>query len=91
MPGVLIVEAMAQLGGLLMSQKLEHTGKIAVLMSLDKVKLRQQVVPGDQLVMEAEAVQAKSRTGTVKCQAFVGNRVAAEAVIRFIMVDAEQE
>jgi UDP-3-O-[3-hydroxymyristoyl] N-acetylglucosamine deacetylase/3-hydroxyacyl-[acyl-carrier-protein] dehydratase len=91
MPGVLIVEAMAQLGGLLMSQKLEHTGKIAVLMSLDKVKLRQQVIPGDQLVLEAEAVQAKPRTGTVKCQAFVGNKVAAEAIIRFMMVDAEQE
>ncbi len=91
MPGVLIVEAMAQLGGLLMSQKLEHAGKIAVLMSLDKVKLRQQVIPGDQLVLEAEAVQAKARTGTVKCQAFVGNKVAAEAIIRFMMVDAEQE
>ena len=66
-------------------------GKVAVLMSLDKVKLRQQVIPGDQLVLEAEAVQAKARSGTVKCQAFVGNKVAAEAVIRFMMVDAEQE
>ncbi|MHC4908450.1 MAG: UDP-3-O-acyl-N-acetylglucosamine deacetylase, partial [Planctomycetota bacterium] len=52
MPGVLIVEAMAQLGGLLMSQKLEHTGKIAVLLSLDRVKLRRPVNPGDQLLLE---------------------------------------
>ena len=50
MPGVLIVEAMAQLGGILLSQKLEHTGKLAVLLSMDKVKMRQPVVPGDQLV-----------------------------------------
>jgi UDP-3-O-[3-hydroxymyristoyl] N-acetylglucosamine deacetylase/3-hydroxyacyl-[acyl-carrier-protein] dehydratase len=91
MPGVLIVEAMAQLGGLLMSQKLEHTGKIAVLLSLDKVKLRRPVTPGDQLILEAEAVRAKARTGTLLCRAFVGDRLAAEAQIRFMMVDAEQE
>ena len=91
MPGVLIVEAMAQLGGLLMSQKLEHTGKIAVLLSLDRVKLRRPVVPGDQLVLEAEAVRAKPRTGTVKCRAFVGSKLAAEALVKFMMVDAEQD
>jgi beta-hydroxyacyl-ACP dehydratase FabZ len=91
MPGVLIVEAMAQLGGLLMSQKLEHTGKIAVLLSLDKVKLRHPVTPGDQLVLEAEAVRTKARTGTMKCRAFVGAKLAAEARIRFMMVDAEPE
>jgi UDP-3-O-[3-hydroxymyristoyl] N-acetylglucosamine deacetylase/3-hydroxyacyl-[acyl-carrier-protein] dehydratase len=91
MPGVLLVEAMAQLGGLLMSQKLEHTGKIAVLLSLDRVKLRRPVTPGDQLVLEAEAVRAKARTGTVKCRAFVASKLAAEAQIRFMMVDAEQD
>lgn len=91
MPGVLIVEAMAQLGGLLMSQKLEHTGKIAVLLSLDKVKLRQPVTPGDQLILEAQAMRAKARTGHVSCRAFVGSKLAAEAQIRFMMVDAEQD
>lgn len=91
MPGVLIVEAMAQLGGLLMSQKLEHTGKIAVLLSLDRVKLRRPVTPGDQLILEAEAIRAKPRTGTVRCRAFVGTKLAAEAQIRFMMVDAEQD
>ena len=91
MPGVLLVEAMAQLGGLLMSQKLEHTGKIAVLLSLDKVKLRRPVTPGDQVILEAEAVQAKARTATLRCQAFVGSKLAAEAQIRFMMVDAEQD
>jgi 3-hydroxyacyl-[acyl-carrier-protein] dehydratase len=88
---VLIVEAMAQLGGLLMSQKLEHTGKIAVLLSLDKVKLRCPVTPGDQLILEAEAVRARARTGTMKCRAYVGSKLAAEAQIRFMMVDAEPD
>jgi beta-hydroxyacyl-ACP dehydratase FabZ len=91
MPGVLIVEAMAQLGGILMSQKLEHTGKIAVLLSLDRVKLRRPVVPGDQLTLEAESVRAKPRTATVKCRAFVGSKLAAEALIKFMMIDAEQD
>lgn len=89
MPGVLIVEAMAQLGGLLLSQKLEHTGKLAVLLSMDKVKMRQPVVPGDQLLLEAITVRVKSRTGHVRCKAFVGEKLACEADIKFMLVDAE--
>jgi len=91
MPGVLIVEAMAQLGGLLLSQKLEHTGKLAVLLSMDKVKMRQPVVPGDQLILEAITVRVKSRTGHVRCKAFVGDKLACEADIKFMLVDAEPE
>lgn len=87
MPGVLIVEAMAQLGGLLVSQQLEHTGKIAVLLSMDKVKLRKAVVPGDQLVLEAIAVRVKSRTAHLRCKAFVGEHLAAEADIKFMLRD----
>jgi UDP-3-O-[3-hydroxymyristoyl] N-acetylglucosamine deacetylase/3-hydroxyacyl-[acyl-carrier-protein] dehydratase len=89
MPGVLIVEAMAQLGGILLSQKLEHTGKLAVLLSMDKVKMRQPVVPGDQLILEAVTVRVKSRTGHVRCKAFVQEKLAAEADIKFMLVDAE--
>ena len=89
MPGVLIVEAMAQLGGLLLSQKLEHTGKLAVLLSMDKVKMRQPVVPGDQLLLEAVTVRVKSRTGHVRCKAFVEDKLACEADIKFMLVDAE--
>jgi UDP-3-O-[3-hydroxymyristoyl] N-acetylglucosamine deacetylase/3-hydroxyacyl-[acyl-carrier-protein] dehydratase len=89
MPGVLIVEAMGQLGGLLLSQKLEHTGKLAVLLSMDKVKMRHPVVPGDQLILEAVTVRVKTRTGHVRCKAFVGDKLAAEADIKFMMVDAE--
>jgi UDP-3-O-[3-hydroxymyristoyl] N-acetylglucosamine deacetylase/3-hydroxyacyl-[acyl-carrier-protein] dehydratase len=89
MPGVLIVEAMAQLGGLLLSQKLEHTGKLAVLLSMDKVKMRHPVIPGDQLILEAVTVRVKSRTGHVRCKAFVHDKMAAEADIKFMLVDAE--
>lgn len=89
MPGVLIVEAMAQLGGLLLSQKLEHTGKLAVLLSMDKVKMRHAVVPGDQLILEAVAVRVKSRTGHVRCKAFVHDKLTCEAEIKFMLVDAE--
>ena len=83
-------EAMAQLGGLLLSQKLEHTGKIAVLLSLDRVKLRHPVTPGDQVLLEAETIRASSRTASIRGMASVGGKLAAEANIRFMMVDAEQ-
>lgn len=88
-PGVLIVEAMGQLGGILLHQKLEHTGKLAVLLSMDRVKMRHPVVPGDQLILEANAVRVKSRTGHVRCAAYVGDKCAAEADIKFMLVDAE--
>jgi UDP-3-O-[3-hydroxymyristoyl] N-acetylglucosamine deacetylase/3-hydroxyacyl-[acyl-carrier-protein] dehydratase len=89
MPGVLIVEALAQLGGILLSQKLEHTGKLAVLLSMDKVKMRHPVTPGDQLILEAVTVRVKSRTGHVRCKAFVGEKLACEADIKFMLVDSE--
>ncbi len=91
MPGVLIVEAMAQMSGLLFAQKLEHTGQLAVLMSMDKVKLRRPVVPGDQLILETEALRSKNRTGDCMCRALVGDKVVAEAQIRFMLVDADPE
>ena len=91
MPGVLIVEAMAQLSGVLLSQKLEHTGKLAVLLSMDKVKLRRPVTPGDQLILEAETVRIKTRTGHTRCRAYVGQHLAAEAQIKFMLVDAEPD
>lgn len=91
MPGVLVVEAMAQLSGVLIGQKLEHTGKLAVLLSLDHVKLRRPVTPGDQLVMEAEAVKIRSRIAHMRCRAYVGEEPAAEAEVKFMLVDEDQE
>jgi UDP-3-O-[3-hydroxymyristoyl] N-acetylglucosamine deacetylase / 3-hydroxyacyl-[acyl-carrier-protein] dehydratase len=89
MPGVLIIEAMAQLGGILLAQKLEHTGKIAVLLSMDNVKFRHSVLPGDQLILEAETIRVKARTGHVRCSAHVNDELVAQAEIKFMMVDAE--
>ncbi len=89
MPGVLVIEALAQLGGILLSQKLEHTGKIAMLLSLDRVKFRRPVVPGDQLILEVVSERVKTRTGQVQARARVGNELAAEAAIRFMLVDAD--
>ena len=89
MPGVLIVEAMAQLSGVLFSQKLEHTSQLAVLLSMDKVKIRRPVVPGDQLILEAQTVRVRSRTGCCYCKATVGDKLVAEAEIKFMLVDAD--
>ncbi|MBN2183373.1 MAG: UDP-3-O-[3-hydroxymyristoyl] N-acetylglucosamine deacetylase [Sedimentisphaerales bacterium] len=89
MPGVLIVEAMAQLSGLLFAQKLEHTGKLAMLLSMDNVKLRKRVVPGDQLILTAETIRLRKRTAQCRCKAMVGDAIAAEADIRFMLVDDE--
>ena len=91
MPGVLVVEAMAQLSGVLIGQSLEHTGKLAVLLSLDRVKLRKPVTPGDQLVLEAESIRVRSRIAHMRCQAFVGDTLAAEAEVKFMLVDDEQD
>jgi UDP-3-O-[3-hydroxymyristoyl] N-acetylglucosamine deacetylase/3-hydroxyacyl-[acyl-carrier-protein] dehydratase len=87
MPGVLVVEAMAQMSGLLFAQKLEHAGKLAVLLGMDDVKLRKPVVPGDQLVLTAEAVKMRKRTAQCRCKATVGKTVVAEAQIKFMLVD----
>jgi UDP-3-O-[3-hydroxymyristoyl] N-acetylglucosamine deacetylase/3-hydroxyacyl-[acyl-carrier-protein] dehydratase len=88
MPGVLIIEAMAQVGGVLMLSQEEHRGKIAYFMSLDKVKFRKTVVPGDQLVLEVEVVKLRSRTGQVHGRALVEGKVVAEADLMFSLVEA---
>ena len=89
MPGVMILEALAQLSGILLSRRLEHAGKVAVLLSMDRVKMRRPVRPGDQLKLEAEAVHVRPRTGHCRCRALVAEEVAAEAEIKFMLVDAE--
>ncbi len=89
MPGVLQLEAMAQLAGALLMRKSENHGKLAVLLSMDKVKLRKTVVPGDQLRIEAETLKLKSRTGEVFARASVEDKIVAEAFLKFMLVDPE--
>jgi len=89
MPGVLILEALAQVSGLLFAQKLEHTGKLALLLGMDGVKMRRSVVPGDQLILISEVIRTRSKTAICKCTAMVGDAKAAEAEIKFMLIDEE--
>ena len=86
MPGVLIVEAMAQAAGVLIAQGAEK-GREALLASLDGVKLRRPVVPGDQLRLEVDGIKTKGRVIQVKAVARVGDRVVAEGKIRFVVIE----
>jgi UDP-3-O-[3-hydroxymyristoyl] N-acetylglucosamine deacetylase/3-hydroxyacyl-[acyl-carrier-protein] dehydratase len=87
MPGVLQLEAMAQLAGVLLLRKLENTGKLAVLWSIDKVKLRSGVQPGDQLRIEVETMRMKGQTGQVKGTGTVAGVKVCEAVLTFTLID----
>lgn len=86
MPGVLIIEAMAQTAGILMLSRPENRGKLAYFMSMDKVKFRKTVVPGDQLILKIDVVRIKSRTIQIRGCAFVENKMAAEADLMFSLV-----
>jgi UDP-3-O-[3-hydroxymyristoyl] N-acetylglucosamine deacetylase/3-hydroxyacyl-[acyl-carrier-protein] dehydratase len=87
MPGVLQIEAMAQLAGVLLLRKLENTGKLAVLAAVEKARLRRPVTPGDQLVIEVTAKRVKPRAASVKATATVAGSLASEAVLKFMLVD----
>ena len=87
MPGVLMVEALAQTGGVLMLSKPEHRGKIAYLASVREARFRRVVSPGEELRLEVEVLKFKSRVGIVKGVAKVGNEVACEAEIMFSLAD----
>lgn len=86
MPGVLIIEAMAQVGGVLMLACEENTGKMAYFMAANHVKFRKTVEPGDQLVIEVVSGKVKSKTGTVYAKTFVNDKVVAEAELMFALV-----
>jgi beta-hydroxyacyl-ACP dehydratase FabZ len=88
MPGVLIVEAMAQTGGLLlMEQVQDREGKLFYFMSLDNVKFRRPVVPGDQLRLEVEMLQFRGKIARMKGVAYVDGKVATEAEMMACVVD----
>ena len=88
MPGVLIIEALAQVAGVLMLNKRENVGKLAYFMSLDNAKFRKAVVPGDQLRLEVEIVKLRSKIGQVHTKALVNGQVVSEADLMFAIVDA---
>ena len=88
MPGVLIIEALAQTAGVLMLKKAENRGKLAYLAAIDKVKLRKPVVPGDQLRLEIKVSKLRSKTGKIASRALVRGKVVTEAELIFSLVDA---
>jgi UDP-3-O-[3-hydroxymyristoyl] N-acetylglucosamine deacetylase/3-hydroxyacyl-[acyl-carrier-protein] dehydratase len=90
MPGVLIIEAMAQVGGMLLMSHFEGQesgNKVVYFMSLDNVKFRRPVVPGDQIRFELEMVQFRGKTCKMKGAGFVDGQVVAEAEMMAMVVD----
>ena len=89
MPGVLILEALAQTGGILVHKK-GYTQKIAVLLNINNVKFRKPVVPGDLLSLHAQGLHLSGKGGRVLAKAMINDQLAAEAEIGFALVDKEQ-
>jgi len=88
MPGVLILEAMAQVGGVMMLESPENRGKLAFFMAIDNAKFRKVVVPGDQLVFEVVAGKMRSKMGMVHGTAKVDGKIVAEADLMFALVES---
>lgn len=89
MPGVLIVESMAQVGAAAILSLEENKGKLAVFTGIDKMRFRRQVKPGDTLKIEIEVVKIKGPMGKAKARAGVDDEVAAEGQLMFALVDSE--
>lgn len=89
MPGVLILEALAQTGGVLVHLK-GRGDKIAILLSVNNAKFRQPVRPGDVLILRCEGIHFSGKGGRVKAEARVNDKVAVEAEIGFVLVDKSQ-
>jgi 3-hydroxyacyl-[acyl-carrier-protein] dehydratase len=89
MPGVLILEALAQAGGILVHQKLQ-TEKIAVLLTVNNAKFRRPVVPGDVLHLHITGQHISFKGGKVAAKALVNEQVVVEADIGFAIVDKKQ-
>jgi 3-hydroxyacyl-[acyl-carrier-protein] dehydratase len=87
MPGVLVVEAMAQAGGLLIMREFEPNSKLVLFTGIDKCKFRKQVTPGDQLRIEVEVLAFRRNVGRMQGSAHVGDQLACEAELSCIVID----
>ena len=91
MPGVLVVEAVAQAGGILLYHSIPDAAKkLVVLSKLHDIKFRKIVVPGDQLRLEAEIIKIRARFATIRGRAIVDKEIVAEGVISAAVVDLEE-
>ena len=83
MPGVLQLEAMAQVAGIMLNSREGNEGKTAFFMSINNAKFRRPVLPGDQLRMVVEGDRIRSRMASVKAKAYVGEHLVSEADLMF--------
>lgn len=83
MPGVLIIEALAQVGAVAMLSQPQFQGRTAYFAGIDKARFRQKVVPGDVLLLETEIVKVKGPVGVGRATARVNDKVAAQAELTF--------
>jgi 3-hydroxyacyl-[acyl-carrier-protein] dehydratase len=88
LPGVLMVESLAQLGGIAVLADERFTGRLPLFGGIDKARFRRQVVPGDVLDLEVHLGRLSSRAGTGRGVASVGGAVACEAELLFVITDA---
>ena len=92
MPGVLLIEAMAQDGGFAMLYPEENRGKIAVFAKIDNVRFRKQVIPGDQVVTTAEVTKImRGNMGIIHCEGKVDGKVACECDCTFAIMDPKED
>ncbi len=91
MPGVLMVEAMAQSACVLLLARPDLTNKLAFFMGIDGVKFRRQVIPGDMLEFRIDILRAGGRVGKARGETYVGNELAAEAEFTFVVTDKPAE
>ena len=87
MPGVLIIEALAQTGAVGVLSMDEYKGKLVLFAGIDNVKFRKQVVPGDQLRLEVEVTKLRGRVGKCEAKAYVGEDLAVQGELMFAIAD----
>jgi UDP-3-O-[3-hydroxymyristoyl] N-acetylglucosamine deacetylase/3-hydroxyacyl-[acyl-carrier-protein] dehydratase len=87
MPGVLQVEAMAQMASLMLSRSTGEAGRIGYFMSADKVKFRKPVLPGDTLIIEVELVKSRGKIARATGVCRVNNEIVSEAELMFGIID----
>ena len=89
MPGVIIIEAIAQLGGIMILSEYDNKKVIPYLVGIDKLRIRKPVLPGDQLLMETSVISLRGNMGKVKGCAKVNNETVAELEVMFAIVEEE--
>lgn len=92
MPGVLVIEAMAQAGGVLMTAEMpDRHEKLVVFTGIERAKFRRPVTPGDQLRIEAEVLSFRPRNGKIEGKAYVEGKLACEAILTCRVIARERE